>query len=239
MERMYGFCKIALAGLAALGLWSASLFPARAGDGAKPAFSVEPVLEFAALSLAEGYTVSVQWYGHMDEDQTDRLRELLQSGFRLDESAGPAVTHISPKEGSLLQGTWSRLSDGHEGESFLRLEAGGAEAGALAAAGSRIDGWLRETGAAGDWSVKAAGVWKGDAAMQPEEAVKGLARTLLGAEELESYKDRGIVNALYRTSRIGFKAEGTEAALQTALHRNTETGAWNLAVGAPMLTGEF
>ncbi|MNC64778.1 hypothetical protein D3C75_1150110 [compost metagenome] len=62
---------------------------------------------------------------------------------------------------------------------------------------------------------------------------------LLAASELESYRDHGIVNTVYRTERTGLKAEGSKAGFQTALHRNTETGTWNLAVGAPMLTGEF
>lgn len=239
MGNIQRVCKMALAGLAALGLWGASLLPAMAGNGENQAFSVDPVLEFASRSMAESYTVSIQWYGHMNEAQSSGLKELLRTGFLLDESAGSTVSFSSAEEKSSLRGTWSTLSAGRGGDSFLRLEADGTAAGALAEAGSRIDGWLRKTGAAGNWSVKAVGVWKGDAAMQPEEAVTALARTMFATEVLETYKDQGIVNALYRTDYISLKAEGTEAAFQTALHRNTETGEWNLAVGAPMLTGEF
>jgi hypothetical protein len=210
-----------------------------AGNEALPVFDVGPVLEFASLSMAEGYTVSLQWFGHMDAGQASGLKELLHSNFRVDDTTGSTVRLVAQETGSSLQGTWSRLSGGHEGEAFLRLEADGAEAEALAAAGSRIDGWLREAGAEGDWSVKAAGVWKDTEALQPERAVSGLAETLLAAQELDTYKDQGIVNTLYKTERTGLKAAGTQAGLQTALHRNSETGGWNLAVGAPMLTGEF
>ena len=240
MGSMQVLCKMALAGLAALGLWGASLLPAMAGNsGNQQAFSIEPVITFASRSMAEDYTISIQWYGHMDEAQSAGLEKLLQPGFLLEESAAGVVSLSSGGEGSRLRGSWSRLSGCHAGEAFLRLEADGTEARALAEAGSRIDGWLRAAGAAGDWSVKAAGVWNGDAILHPEDEVSGLARTLLAAEKLETYKDQGIVNALYKTELIGFKAEGTEAGFQTALHRNSETGAWNLAVGAPMLTGEF
>ncbi len=233
-------CKMALAGLAALGLWGASLLPAMAGNsGNQQAFSIEPVIAFASMSMAGDYTVSIQWYGHMDEAQSAGLKEQLQPGFLLVESAAGVVSLSSAGEGSRLRGSWSRLSGSHAGEVFLRLEADETDARALAEAGSRVDGWLRAAGAAGDWSVKAAGVWNGHAALQPEDGVSGLARTLLAAEKLETYKDQGIVNTLYKTELIGFKAEGTEAGFQTALHRNSETGGWNLAVGAPMLTGEF
>lgn len=240
MGSIQGICKMALAGLAVLGLWGASLLPAMAGNsGNQQVFSIEPVIAFASGSMAEDYTISIQWYGHMDEAQSAGLKELLQHGFLLEEAAAGMVSLSSAGEGNSLRGNWSRLSGSHAGEAFLRLEADGTEARALAEAGSRIDGWLREAGAAGDWSVKATGVWNGGAAQHPENAVDGLARTLLAAEELETYKDQGIVNALYKTELIGLKAEGTEAGFQTALHRNSETGAWNLAVGAPMLTGEF
>jgi hypothetical protein len=240
MGSMQVLCKMALAGLAALGLWGASLLPAMAGNsGNQQGFSIERVIAFASRSMAEDYTISIQWYGHMDEAQSAGLKEQLQPGFLLVESAAGVVSLSSAGEGSRLRGSWSRLSGSHTGEVFLRLEADGTDARALAEAGSRVDGWLREAGAAGDWSVKAAGVWSGDAALHPEEEVSGLARTLLAAEKLETYKDQGIVNTLYKTELIGFKAEGTEAGFQTALHRNSETGGWNLAVGAPMLTGEF
>lgn len=238
MGHIQAIGKMVLAGLAALGLWGASQLPAMAGNGGSPAFSIEPVTAFASQSLAEGYTVSIQWYGQLNDVQSDGLAELLRPGFRLEEAAAGVVSLSPEGEASSLRGSWSRLSGGHQGEAFLRLEAAGADAAALAEAGSRLDGWLRETGAAGDWSVKAAGAWKGGAA-DPEAAVSGLARTLLAAEELAAYKDQGIINTLYRTERTGLQAAGTEAGFQTALHRNTETGAWNLAVGAPMLTGEF
>lgn len=238
MGGLHGFCKMALAGLAALGLWGASLLPAMAGNDTPPVFSPQPVLEFASRSMTEGYTVSVQWYGRLDDGQAAGLLETLRTSFRLEESGSQII--LTHTDGAVsLRGAWSRLAGSHEGEAFLRLEADGSNGTELTEAGSRIDGWLRQSGGQGDWSVKAVGSWSGSGAAEPEEALAGLAGTLLAAESLGVYKDQGIVNTLYKTELTGLKAVGSEAAFQTALHRNTETGTWNLAVGAPMLTGEF
>lgn len=231
--------NLMLAVLAAAGLWGLSLLQANAGSAAPDRFAPDSFLQFASRSLKEGYQVSAQWYGHADDGQASGLKEKLVTQFTLSESSAADGFLLLADEGSSLRVGWNSLDGEHQGELFIRLEAEGMDQAALAEAGVLVDSWLKQEGMRGDWSVKAAGTWIGADGMPPKEALDGLAGTLLAGESLGVYQDGGIVNTLYRTDRIGLKAAGTEAGMQTALHRNTVTGEWNLAVGAPMLTGEF
>lgn len=208
---------------------------------------VERLLAFGQTSLKPGYRVSLQWSGSLRADEAAFFTSELLSvyGAVLPEAAAGDWSSCDFGGGASKEwlGSVSLLypaeADGLV-QAVVMLDGDDTSADALAQAMQGLDGWLRQ--AAGGWSVKLAGSWSGAAAAgeAPEGSLELMAGKLLAAEPDGLYREAGISNATYRSALLPFKAEGSGAtSLQTALHRDTETGEWRLAIGSPVLTGEF
>lgn len=247
-----------LLGLVVSGVWwHASQTEAAAGVNGvhKRTAGLEGLVEFARASLQDSYHISIRWNGELERGTAEELATRLENDFdsRITASAsehGGIYRELADKGGKGVQGSLSLL-EGEPVQISLLLEAPAAQADSLAEVRSRIDEWLDERGSDGAWSVKMEGTWgiganqsadtdSGEQLEIIQHQVVSMAGKVLGAERADSYHEGSLAHDTYRSARLPFEAAGAEGIkLQTAVRQDTETGEWKVAVGAPMLSGEF
>jgi hypothetical protein len=215
----------------------------------KRAAGVDRLLSFAEAAMKDSFVTSLQWYGSLNAEKATYLADRLHAAYGC--NTGLQQTAAQWQDACTFGGGtdagWSGVltvmsGQGHEEQASVRLEAVPGYADKLAEVRRQVDGWLSEAQGAGGWSVKLEGTWSEAAAENstPERELAGLSRSLLQSEGGEVYRDGSIINATYRSELLPFEANGTDGiALQTALHKDTQSGEWRLAIGSPMLTGEF
>lgn len=247
-----------LMGLVVAGVWwHASQTEAAAGlNGVhKRTAGMEGLVEFARAGLQDSYHISIRWNGELERGTAEELAARLENDFdsRITTSAsehGGIYSELADRSGRGLQGSLSLL-EGEPVQASLLLEAPAAQADALAEVRSRIDQWLDERDSDGAWSVKAEGIWgidymqsadtgSGEQLELIQEQVVSMAGKVLGAQRADSYREGSLAHDTYRSATLPFETAGAEGIkLQTAVRQDTETGEWKVAVGAPMLSGEF
>jgi hypothetical protein len=244
MKRSVSLVWIVLAiAAAAVGMWNG-----RAGAGASGAAEeTARVLAFADQTLAHNYHISLQYYGEMDGQNADALVSRmdgildlermqtaapdLQTAYRLNAGSG-TITFV--RHG----GTEGRV------QSVVRLEGGRQDTAQLLLLQSELDALLAPVSDNGLWSTKTEGSWNAvesaEKGVSPEKAVEALAEGLLKAKPQDVYREGSMSHMTFTSEMLSVKASKRNAtALQTSLLRDSVTGEWKLAIGAPLLTGEF
>lgn len=189
----------------------------------------DKLFSFADTSLSGSYHVSMQWYGHTVAAQQAYLQDQL-----------PAIL---PEQVSGVDGELILVPAETGAHAMIRLEGEAGQTTRMLEIRQHIDALLAAAPGSmpGDWSIKLEGAWQAESlAADPAEALPGLAARLLDAKVNGSYRDKGILNLTYQAKQLAKTAPGSNStSLQTALHLDSLTGEWKLAIGAPMLTGEF
>ncbi|MDF2923231.1 MAG: hypothetical protein K0R57_2145 [Paenibacillaceae bacterium] len=261
MNRIKGWISIGLA-LAAIAGWSwwtnqAEAIPGSMGSRVEAASGI-PLLsgerfsklqEFASASMQDGYRSSMQWHGELSGEDYSLLREKLYHFFGDKKADGSGTAGGSggfgQNDGWEIAGTLAAApaKPGNEAvHALILLEAEAGEAFRLTEAAEQIGYWLAGLAATGSWTLKLEGTWleqDGNSSVL-SQVLAGQAKRILQAEENGRFQDNGMLNLTFRSSLLAdivVDAGGT--AMQTALRQDTETGEWKLAIGAPLLTGEF
>lgn len=204
----------------------------------------EQVLALAASQLKDGYTVSLQWFGQVAQEEMAKLKAELEAIVGLDKVEAASADQESYSFG--LEGQVGSLAFVHAGHGqhvqvVVRLEGTSGKAAEMISLQSilsdSLSGWDKD----GLWTTKAQGAWKLPAEEASHETkLSGAVEDTLKGQVTSIYKDLGIVSMTFRSELLPVKASKEDAtALQTAYQQDTETGEWKLSIGAPMLTGEF
>jgi hypothetical protein len=225
-----------------------------ATDDNLPAADAALVLEYADHMAADGYTLRLQRYGHTTEREASRLvKELaetvgleqtgsgtngLQEAYELAGGKG-SLTLIRSGNGS-GPGSGAGSANGKV-QTFLVLEGTHEDSSGLLELQALMEPVLAKASDGGRWSVKVQGDMAGTGeAPQREQAAVDWAGRLMEARMNGAYREGGISNLIFASDRLAVKAtKDDDTALQVSIRQDTETGGWKLAVGAPMLTGEF
>lgn len=208
---------------------------------------VARLVEFAEEGLKANFRVSVQWNGKIEAGKAALLLEQLQAdhGLKQIEAAGGHQqwdwADMAGWTGSVV--VLDGAGDSHQVQMFIGLESDSSSIESMMGMRDGLDSMLEQWAAAGLWSVKLTGNW--DAAPladgeKLQESLLLLAENMLQAQKNGEYRDSGMVNATYSSKLLPFEADGgAGTTLQTALRQDTETKEWRVAIGSPVLTGEF
>lgn len=241
-----GLLLVVVVGLVFLaGIWADfAEAEARARDAAAPLSPAEFVsddglnrlLQFAAAHLGDEYQAVFNWHGTLDKETA-----ILLNGHLTTEDDSPSgwqalLSVDQPTADERIHAAIELRADPANSGDWLT-------ASNIEAVRSHIQNILDDGGAVGDWSVKLNGTWTGAGTDETKtaSAMQRQVADMLQVAANSIYLDKGIINITYGSQYGGgINGQHTAAAvLQTALHRDTETGSWKLSIGAPMLTGEF
>lgn len=226
---------------AVVGIWNGR---AGAGTAGEAAVAAGRILDFADEALAEDYRISLQFYGETDWRKAEALVQDMDDALgleSLDSAAGELQAAYRLMNGpGTVTFLWNEKAE--EWITVVRLEGDRREAGRLLELQEALDALLEQAADNGLWSTKAEGAWRSGSSAEgvPERQVEELAGARLKAQRKAVYREGAMSHMTFTSELLPVKASKKDnTALQTSLHRDSETGNWKLAVGAPLLTGEF
>lgn len=229
--------------------------PTAAGVAGSAAADTAALLERAAASFAAPPAVTLRFCS-VDLGAAAAARAAGEAAAqRLGLRAAPAAASGDAAyraEGTAAGGARVTLllagsSDGASSFMIVKLEAQGPiEREALLDWQRDAERRLASLGVRGAWNAMLQGPLAskaapgGGTAVSPEAALAAAAQPFR-AQAREAYEDSGTYSVSYETKSLAqtIRSGRHDIGLQAALHRDSQSGAWRLTLGAPLITTEY